>query len=164
MPTELLTRVNWDLIYPPFMEKCFQLAATCREKGADYYAISGTRTFPEQAKLYFQGRTTPGKIVTNARPGQSAHNYGIAVDWCRDENAEKAGLQPAWDLTDYDVLAETAKAAGLDAARYWRTFREGPHVQLDLGAKGLTLAALKLAHDRGGMPAVWKLLDSKGPW
>ena len=40
--------------------------------------ISGTRTFAEQDRLYAQGRTEPGNVVTNARGGQSNHNYGIA--------------------------------------------------------------------------------------
>jgi len=32
------------------------------------------RSNEEQAKLYAQGRTTPGAKVTNAKPGQSKHN------------------------------------------------------------------------------------------
>ena len=32
------------------------------------------RDHAEQARLYAQGRTGPGSVVTNARPGQSAHN------------------------------------------------------------------------------------------
>ena len=48
--------------------------------GYEYKAISGNRTWEEQAKIYAQGRTAPGKIVTNAKPGYSNHNFGIAVD------------------------------------------------------------------------------------
>ena len=33
-----------------------------------------------QAALYAQGRTTPGRVVTNARAGESFHNYGLAFD------------------------------------------------------------------------------------
>lgn len=33
------------------------------------------RTNEEQAKLYNSGRTVSGKILTNAKPGQSPHNY-----------------------------------------------------------------------------------------
>lgn len=40
----------------------------------------GLRTFEEQEILYEQGRTKPGKIVTKAKPGQSYHQYGLAVD------------------------------------------------------------------------------------
>lgn len=46
------------------------------------------RTMDEQAKLYAQGRTLPGPIVTKAKPGQSPHNYGMAFDICF------AGKQP----------------------------------------------------------------------
>lgn len=42
----------------------------------------GLRTFAEQDALYQQGRTKPGKKVTNAKAGQSIHNYGFAVDIC----------------------------------------------------------------------------------
>jgi len=38
------------------------------------------RSFKTQAALYAQGRTAPGRIVTNARPGHSYHNYGLALD------------------------------------------------------------------------------------
>ena len=38
------------------------------------------RTFAEQDVLYAQGRSKPGKVVTNAKGGQSYHNYGLAID------------------------------------------------------------------------------------
>jgi peptidoglycan L-alanyl-D-glutamate endopeptidase CwlK len=40
----------------------------------------GHRTNAEQDALYAQGRTTPGRIVTHAKGGQSVHNRGTAVD------------------------------------------------------------------------------------
>ena len=40
----------------------------------------GLRTMATQQALWDQGRTTPGEIVTNAKPGSSAHNYGMALD------------------------------------------------------------------------------------
>lgn len=43
---------------------------------------SGFRSIEEQNKLYAQGRTTKGKIVTNAKGGESMHQYGIAFDYC----------------------------------------------------------------------------------
>ena len=51
----------------------------------------GLRTFPEQQALYNQGRTSPGKKVTNAKPGQSYHNYGLAIDVVRMD-----GDKPDW--------------------------------------------------------------------
>ena len=37
--------------------------------GYKWVITSGRRTMAEQQKLYNQGRTAPGDIVTNARPG-----------------------------------------------------------------------------------------------
>lgn len=43
--------------------------------------IFGRRTDQEQRKLYAQGRTTPGKIVTHARTAaESAHGHDAAID------------------------------------------------------------------------------------
>lgn len=42
----------------------------------------GLRSFDRQDDLYRQGRQTKGRIVTNAKPGQSYHNYGVACDSC----------------------------------------------------------------------------------
>ena len=62
-----------------------------------WYVTSAYRSSAEQDKLYAQGRTTPGPRVTNARGGQSAHNFGLAIDVVLDADPEKPGLQPGWD-------------------------------------------------------------------
>ena len=52
----------------------------------------GLRTFPEQQALYDQGRNgKPGKIVTNAKPGQSYHNWGLAIDLVELDGAKNEG-------------------------------------------------------------------------
>jgi peptidoglycan L-alanyl-D-glutamate endopeptidase CwlK len=59
----------------------------------------GRRTMEEQAALYAKGRTSKGKIVTKARPGESYHNYGLAFDWVPlKQNPKNADLWFAdWD-------------------------------------------------------------------
>ena len=64
-------------VFRNWIAECQVLA---KAHGYEYKAISGNRTWEEQAKIYAQGRSAPGKIVTNAKPGYSNHNYGIAVD------------------------------------------------------------------------------------
>ncbi len=49
-------------------------------QGFMYGVAQGYRSIAEQNRLYAQGRTLPGPIVTNARGGQSNHNRGIAVE------------------------------------------------------------------------------------
>ena len=41
---------------------------------SDMTIVYGQRSNAEQADLYAQGRTKPGRVVTNAKPGQSRHN------------------------------------------------------------------------------------------
>lgn len=51
-------------------------------KHYDFTVVYGHRSNEEQAALYAQGRTTPGPIVTWAKPGESKHNTSpsLAVD------------------------------------------------------------------------------------
>lgn len=63
------------------------------------------RTFAEQANLYAQGRTAPGKIVTKAPAGLSMHNYGLAVDivLLLDRDGDGKYTEASWDTKgDYD--------------------------------------------------------------
>lgn len=174
MPTELLTRVNWDPIFPVFTERCFDLAAACVKRGVQYYAISGYRPIAEQADLYALGRTkrnpvgiTPnkpmGNIVSNAKPGSSYHNYAIASDWCRDKEMKRAGLQPDWDPESYRILAEEAEKLGLEAGLLWETFVDAPHIQLPLKKHGIKLADLSKLVQKGGLPAAHEYL-AKFAW
>lgn len=167
MPSELLMRVDWDLIYPKAVPKFFSLVAACKERGFHYFAISGHRSYEEQQALYEIGRVPEDdtrKPVTKARPGQSSHNFGVAVDFCLDANVDRRGLQPDWNLEHYEVLAEEAEKLGLEPALRWRRFKEGPHVQLPLTRFGLSTHLLDLEYQHGGLEAVWRKLDSVGPW
>lgn len=53
------------------------LIKRCEDSGIHIIITCTYRTGKEQDELYAQGRTKPGKIVTKARAGQSAHNAMI---------------------------------------------------------------------------------------
>jgi peptidoglycan L-alanyl-D-glutamate endopeptidase CwlK len=157
------------LLMPALRNKLQTLADNCKARGADYWATSGFRSWAEQDKLYALGRTvknvdaTPekpmGGKVTNAKGGQSMHNYGIALDWALDKDTVRAGLQPDWNFNSYKILAEEAKKLGLEAGFYWKGFPDAPHVQLNLSKVGLTLKDLQGWYAQGGLPLVWANLD-----
>ena len=67
-------------VQPTFANLLIELKKHFQEKGLECKYISGTRTYEEQAAIYAKGRTAPGPKVSNARPGFSNHNFGIAVD------------------------------------------------------------------------------------
>ena len=102
--------------------------ADCKAQGIDVLVTCTLRTNAEQDALYAQGRTTPGAVVTNARAGQSAHNYGLALDIVPLINgkADWSGTGPIWD-----EIANLGQARGLE----WlgapsSRFKESAHFQL----------------------------------
>ena len=117
----------------------------------DVKLISGHRTWKEQDALYAQGRTKPGRKVTNARGGQSNHNFGIAGDLgifrrgdYLDDNAARADA--AFCDRIYRHLAKKAEAFGLEAGYNWRT-SDPPHFEV---ATGLTLAQKRAKYEKYG--------------
>ena len=164
----LVVKIDLELIYPAFRERILGLVANCHDLGADYYATSGLRSWKEQEKIYAQGRTIKcpgcaknpcGHVISNAPPGWSAHNYGIAVDFARDKDLKKMGLQPDWDLKAYELLAVEAEKLGLEAGQHWAKFKDAPHIQMPLTKLGIKWPTLIKLYNEGQMRAVWSYLD-----
>ena len=84
------------------------------------------RSPAEQDILYAQGRTKPGKIVTNAKGGQSVHNY---MPSCAFDIAFKAGKVIHWEIALFKKFATVAKSFGLEWGGDWKTFQDNPHYQ-----------------------------------
>lgn len=94
------------------------------------------RTMEQQQKLYEQGRTTAGKIVTNAKAEQSYHNYGLAFDivLLYDDGSGRFS-QASWDIErggDWKRVAEFFKAHGWEWGGDWRS-PDYPHFQKSFG-------------------------------
>jgi peptidoglycan L-alanyl-D-glutamate endopeptidase CwlK len=103
--------------------------AACKAQGIDLLVTSTYRSTAEQNALYAQGRTKPGKKVTNAKGGQSFHNHRLAYDVVPLRNGK-----PVWGTTGEDGklwqrVGELGEAAGLEWAGRWTKFREFPHFQ-----------------------------------
>ena len=93
--------------------------------GIQVKIISGTRTYAEQEALYAQGRTKPGKRVTNARGGYSNHNFGIAFDVGIFEGTKYLGESPK-----YKAVGAIGSELGLDWGGNWTSIKDEPHFQL----------------------------------
>lgn len=94
------------------------------QRGLDVRIISGLRTYSEQDALYAQGRTTPGKVVTNARAGYSNHNFGLAFDIGIFQG--KAYLD---DHPLYRELGPLGESLGLEWGGRWKKIVDEPHYQ-----------------------------------
>lgn len=80
----------------------------CRVAGMTLLVTQAYRDMDEQAALYAKGRTEPGRVITNARPGYSWHNFRRAYDV-----AVVAGGLVRWTGPEYRGAGEIGKSLGL---------------------------------------------------
>ena len=94
---------------------------------AQVRVTQGLRTFAEQDALYAQRPK-----VTNAKGGQSVHNYGFAVDICLIID----GTQASWDthkdwdgdkISDWDECVKIFAKHGWSWGGNWSSFKDMPH-------------------------------------
>ncbi|EEP6726179.1 M15 family metallopeptidase, partial [Listeria monocytogenes] len=105
------------------------------KKGIYLCVAQGYRSSAEQNALYAQGRTKPGAVVTNAKGGQSNHNYGVAVDLCLYTSD---GKNVIWESTTsrWKTVVSAMKAEGFDWGGDWKSFKDYPHFELYDAAGG----------------------------
>ena len=95
------------------------------------------RSLEEQNKLYNQRPK-----VTNAKGGQSIHNYGLAFDICILFDKDNNGTfeTASFNVDKYWLqVAEFFKSKGFVWGGDWRTFKDYPHFEL----KGYTWQQLQ---------------------
>ncbi len=73
-----------EKLHPTLLRGANELIARGKQKDLDILITQTLRDNEYQDQLYAQGRTTSGSIVTNARGGESFHNYGLAFDICKN--------------------------------------------------------------------------------
>ncbi len=141
------------------MTMAIDFSDQCAHQDFDVLIYCTHRSFEEQASLYRNGRSF-SKIVkkrkqlekigcfdladilmdvgpqngrsirTNAGPGQSLHNYGLAFDGCPIRDGK-----PVWGTADKEdrglwaKYGEIAESVGLEWSGRWKRFREFPHWQ-----------------------------------
>ncbi len=127
-----------DSLHPVVEQRANELVEKAAAKGIRIIITDGFRSIEEQDELYAQGRTKPGKIVTNRKGGESYHNYGLAVDFAIKLSSGRV----LWDLKydgnkngrpDWFEVAELAKELGFTWGGDWEEFTDYPHLQIEFG-------------------------------
>lgn len=158
---------NMGAVHPRTREYAMEFIKRAYAAGLKVLITSGLRTMEEQARLYGQGRASyvyngkqyarAGNVVTNAKPGQSVHNYGYAVDFALMLDSGAV----VWDLkkddndngrSDWFEAAAIAKSMGFAWGGDWKSFKDYPHI--DLG--GLTWSQLATGRRPSIAPLVAK--------
>jgi peptidoglycan L-alanyl-D-glutamate endopeptidase CwlK len=118
-------------LHPVVQDLCNKFIAKCHDAGIKVIITSTYRDNERQTQLYNQGRTTPGKIVTDAKAGQSKHQYRLAFDFCPVVDGKAA-----WE--DEPLFIKCGKI-GTDLGLKWR-IKDMPHFEY---TNGLTLSDLQ---------------------
>jgi len=140
-----------DNLHPKLLERVNSLLVRMKELGYNLRIVSGYRSFKDQDDLYAQGRTKPGKIVTNAKGGQSYHNYGLAVDL-----AFVIDGKISWDeKLPWSRLGMEGKQFGLEWGGLFKKFKDRPHFQY---TNGFSLDVLRDLYNKNGLNKVWEII------
>lgn len=90
----------------------------------DVRIINGFRSWDESDRLYALGRTAPGSIVSNARGGDSYHNWGLAFDASPFENNHVSN-----DQTKFNLMGRLGEQVGLEWGGRFKSIVDYPHFQ-----------------------------------
>lgn len=116
---------NIEALHPKVAKMAKMFILACNDAGIDVIITSTYRDIESQNALYEQGRTKPGKKVTNAKGGQSWHNYQLALDFCPIVSGKAQ-----WnDLHLFERCGVIAEKLGFEWAGRWKTFNEYAHIQ-----------------------------------
>jgi peptidoglycan LD-endopeptidase CwlK len=129
MPTEL---------NPIVKERTEQLIQQAAKKGIVVVITDSFRSAEDQNKLYEQGRTTDGDIVTNAKGGESYHNYGLAIDFALETPTGDVVWDREYDRNgngkaDWAEVVQMSKALGFEWGGDWKGFKDYPHLEINFG-------------------------------
>lgn len=149
----LISRKRLGIVWDPFTEiRLQQLAPEIRDSARAFINEAESigiflrippdgafRSFSEQKSIYDKGRTAPGKIVTYAKPGQSYHNYGLALDVVEINNGSALWENPQWWK-----IGALGKKHGFAWGGEWSN-PDYPHFEKSFGYSTNNLLAMKNA-------------------
>lgn len=128
-------------LHPKVQVMVNAMLEACIKAGFDILITSTYRDAEAQNALYAQGRTKKGSIVTNAKAGESFHNYRLAFDIVPLRNGKPVWGTKGADGKLWKDIAKIGKACGLEWAGDWKgKLQEMAHFQY---TGGLTLADLQ---------------------
>src|SRR5208282_4466197 len=95
-----VSEARLQLVCPALSAKIHSLAAMLEDEGIVFRVTQGLRSWNDQQNLWLEGRDVngnvidPSKVVTNAPPGHSYHEFGLAVD------VVLMDPQPDWNISN----------------------------------------------------------------
>lgn len=116
-----------------------KLVVRCYERGVEIRITWGYRSAAQQQEMYNQGRTAASKakgekVVTQAKPGESNHNYGLAIDFVLIKGGYDMTADNDFDgIADWIEVVTQAKLLGFAWGGDWKSFKDYPHFEMMFG-------------------------------
>lgn len=155
-----ISEARLSFVNPSLAAKIKQMADMVYNEGIQFRVTQGYRTYADQAAIYSQGRTTSGKIVTNAPPGHSWHEFGLAVDVAPDDPS-LPGYQPDWNESHPAWTRLVAVGISLGMLN-GKSFKDEPHFQLTGRFPVSPNDEVRRLFEHGGVQAVWDAAEITG--
>lgn len=118
--------IQYQPIRDNFLRRIAILEAALKARHISYRITYRYRDPAAQAALYAQGRTGLGRIITNARPGQSPHNWDLAHDFVLFSRGKLVTNPQHPTFLMFETLV---KAAALITGRHFKGLVDAGHVQ-----------------------------------
>ena len=155
---DAISEISLKDVYPPLAAKVRQMANMLVQENFMIRVTQGLRSWSQQDALYAQGRTAPGKIVTNCPGGYSYHNFSLAVDCVPSVGGVDTTYAPDWnaDHPSWKRMEAVGQSLGLVSGATWRSFPDAPHFQLTgRFPEGAPDDEVRQLFKDGGAQAVW---------
>lgn len=125
-----MQRIN--TLNPKLIAPATRVFERCVKNKIPIYIVWGSRTLEQQDLLFRYGRTIPGRILTTRRAGYSAHNYGLALDFCLLFNTEMLSWEDVYAReywrNKWLKVVRYFEEEGWESGWRWPSFEPG-HVQ-----------------------------------
>ena len=117
--------------HPELKTRVERLIAVLARDGLDLVLTQGVRSVAQQQMLYAQGRSKPGKIVTNCdgvrhpsnhQPKADGYGYAVDVAW-------RVAGSITWE-GPWNRLGMLTSEHGLVWGGMWERFPDRPHLEL----------------------------------
>ena len=149
MPTsDKYTNTRIKTLHPAIQDDSTDFINECEKRGMYVRMCQNPyRTFEMQDYKYASGRTRKGKILTNAKGGDSFHNYKLAEDVVEIKNGQPLWVNPNWEL-----IGEIGKKFGFEWGGDFKSLKgDDGHFQKTFG---YSISDLKKMYAEQGAPDI----------
>lgn len=147
-------------VWSVLAQKIYQLSTLLAAENIFITVAQGLRTVEEQDALFAKGRDAQGNVtnkalvVTNARGGNSYHNFGMAVDCYPVDQAGAVDWNP--QHPQWKRMEELGVSIGLTTGANWIRIVDAPHFQLTgRFPENAPNDEVRALYAQGGLQAVW---------